>query len=212
MKRDNSYSIAALVFLAGCLLAASGCSSKSTKFYVLTALAKPETSLSRFPDGDLSIGIGPVVLPDYVNRPQIVTKSNVNQLVLNDHHHRAESLNYNVSRVLSNNFSTLLGTEHISNYPWNRYTRIDYQVAIDVTRFESVLGEEAILEARWVISTDRGKNELARKRSRITRAANGDQHGGDPYSALVFAESQALAELSREIADTIDDIYRQREG
>ncbi len=187
-----------LILLCSGMLTIYGCSSKPTKFYVLTPLAEVQTIPDRLNEDTLSIGVGPISLPDYVNRPQIVTKNGANELVIDEFYRWAEPLRTNVSRVLRDNLATLLGTENINKYPWNRFVHIDYQVSIDFTRFDSVIGKEATIEARWVILTDRGRNEALRKKSKITKKAETEH-----YDAIVIAESQALAELSQQIAHEI---------
>jgi len=165
---------------------------------VLTPLAEVQTIPDRLNEDTLSIGVGPISLPDYVNRPQIVTKNGANELVIDEFYRWAEPLRTNVSRVLRDNLATLLGTENINKYPWNRFVHIDYQVSIDFTRFDSVIGKEATIEARWIVLTDRGRNEILRKKSKITKEAETEH-----YDAIVIAESQALAELSQQIAHEI---------
>ena len=187
-----------LILLCSGMLTIYGCSSKPTKFYVLTPLAEVQTIPDRLNEDTLSIGVGPISLPDYVNRPQIVTKNGANELVIDEFYRWAEPLRTNVSRVLRDNLATLLGTENINKYPWNRFVHIDYQVSIDFTRFDSVIGKEATIEARWIVLTDRGRNEILRKKSKITKKADTEH-----YDAIVIAESQALAELSQQIAHEI---------
>ena len=187
-----------LILLCSGMLTIYGCSSKPTKFYVLTPLAEVQTIPDRLNEDTLSIGVGPISLPDYVNRPQIVTKNGANELVIDEFYRWAEPLRTNVSRVLRDNLATLLGTENINKYPWNRFVHIDYQVSIEFTKFDSVIGREATIEARWVISTDRGRNEILRKKSKITKKAETER-----YDAIVVAKSQALAELSQQIAHEI---------
>ena len=187
-----------LILLCSGMLTIYGCSSKPTKFYVLTPLAEVQTIPDRLNEDTLSIGVGPISLPDYVNRPQIVTKNGANELVIDEFYRWAEPLRTNVSRVLSDNLATLLVTENINKYPWNRFVHIDYQVSIDFTRFDSVIGKEATIEARWIVLTDRGRNEILRKKSKITKEAETEH-----YDAIVIAESQALAELSQQIAHEI---------
>jgi len=187
-----------LILLCSGILTVNGCSSKPTKFYVLTPLSKVQTIPNRLNEDTLSIGVGPISLPDYVDRTQIVTNNGENELVIDEFYRWAEPLSTNVSRVLRDNLATLLGTENINKYPWNRFVHIDYQVAIEITRFDSVIGKEATIEARWVILTDRGRNEILRKKSKITKKA-----GIEHYAAIVIAQSQALAELSQQIAHEI---------
>src|SRR5438105_2115499 len=65
----------ALVAMAVGAIALSGCSTPAlpTRLYVLTPLTQVEP-VSRAPGvGDVTIGVGPVELPQYVNRPEVVT-------------------------------------------------------------------------------------------------------------------------------------------
>ena len=195
---NSKFVTAALILLYSAIFTISGCSSKPTKFYMLTSLAEVQTMPDRLNEDTLSIGVGPISLPDYVNRPQIVTKNGENELVIDEFYRWAEPLRTNVSRVLSDNLATLLGTENINKYPWNRFKHIDYQVEIDFTRFDSVIGKEATIEARWVISIDKGRNEILRKKSKITKKAETEY-----YDAIAIAKSQALAELCQQIAHEI---------
>jgi uncharacterized lipoprotein YmbA len=198
---NSKFVTAALILLCSGMFTISGCSSKPTKFYMLTPLAEVQTIPDRLNEDTLSIGVGPISLPDYVNRPQIVTKNGANELVIDEFYRWAEPLRTNVSRVLSDNLAALLGTENINKYPWNRFVHIDYQVTIDITRFDSVFGKEATIEARWVILTDKGRNEAFRKKSKITKKVETKY-----YDAIVIAESQALAELSQQIAQEIQTL------
>jgi len=187
-----------LILICSGMLTVNGCSSKPTKFYVLTPLAEGQTIPDKLNEDTLSIGVGPISLPDYVKRPQIVTKNGENELVIDEFYRWAEPLDANISRVLSDNLAILLGTENINKYPWNRFKRIDYQAEIDFTRFDSVIGKEATIEVRWVILNDRGRNEILRKKSKITKKAETEN-----YDAIAIAESQALAELCQQIAHEI---------
>ena len=61
---------ASLVFFGGCVR-----SSQPSNFNVLTPLASSER-LPPLPGGErgLSLGVGPVTLPPYLDRPEIVTR------------------------------------------------------------------------------------------------------------------------------------------
>jgi uncharacterized lipoprotein YmbA len=75
---------------------------------------------------------------------------------------------------------------------------IDYQVAVDVVRCDGRLGDAAYLEARWSIFKGQDKKLLKTMRSSISAPVT-----GPGYADLVAAESRALAQLSQEIAQTI---------
>ena len=81
---------------------------------------------------------------------------------------------------------------------------IQYQVTVDVSRFDGTLGENAWLNARWSILDGENKKVLAMHRSLINEPS-----GAPSYKAMVEAQSRALAKLSREIADAIKEISQK---
>ena len=74
---------------------------------------------------------------------------------------------------------------------------IDYQVTVDIVRFDGQLGGTVDLVARWSVLIGKEKKVLAMKRSDIKEKT------GNGYDALVSAQSRALGRLSQEIAETI---------
>ena len=69
------------------LLLISGCVSKSAsnRFYTLNAIPKGETK-ANVSEGQrcIAIGIGPVELPAYLDRPQIVVRTSANRFDFTD--------------------------------------------------------------------------------------------------------------------------------
>ena len=183
--------------LGGCLL--GGGTQQRAKFYMLNSLysskAAMETEIAR---DVLSIGVGPVQLPQYVNRPQIVTRISRNELEVDEFARWGEPLKDNFSRVLAENISVLLSTDRVFVYPWNWTAPIDYQVVIDVTRFDGAVGGDVSIRARWTLLGDDGEKVLLRKNSSLSIRAD-----ASTYEALVSAQSRMLADLSNEIAEEI---------
>src|SRR5271167_5197956 len=136
----------ALIAFGTCAIAA-GCSVLSpqpdrSKFFILTPIsdsagitANPASMTN--PNSQLTIGVGPVGFPDYLRRLAVVTRVAPNRIDLSDEKRWAEPLDKNFTRVLSENLATLLNTQRVEKYPWALTTRIDYQVEIDVQRFET---------------------------------------------------------------------------
>ncbi len=185
------------------LLLIGGCgSSAPTRFYLLNSLSGPETGqlVSNSKDS-MAIGIGPVTLSEYLNRPQIVTRSSQNELRLAEFDQWAEPLKENVSRVLAENLSAFLSTDSIAVLPWKKSEPIDYQVAVDLIRFEGKIGGNVLLNARWAILGENGKKVLLKKKSSFRKPVDKKE-----YEALVSAMNKALEDLSREIAETIKDL------
>ena len=178
------------------LMNLGGCSSTPpTHFYVLTPLLSSEAlGLATVAARGPSVGLGPVTLPQYLDRPQIVSRASRAKLNLGEFDQWAAPLKDIVASVLAENLSMLMSTDHIAVYPWPRSTTIDYQIMVDVTRFDGEMGGEILLLARWSIVAKDGK-EWVKKKSRFSQPA-----GAPNYEATVTAMSRALERLSRDIA------------
>lgn len=179
------------------LLMLWGCgSTPPTRFYVLPTLtdASPPAPTSK---RDLTIGVGPVTLPPYLDRPQIVTRASRVKLDLGEFDQWAASLQDGVVRVLAENLSLLIPTDRVVLHPWSRMTVPDYQVTVEVMQFDAGPGGEVVLAARWQILTANEK-ELVMRKSRLTAAA-----GGHEYEAMVTAMGRTLDTLSRDIATAL---------
>jgi uncharacterized lipoprotein YmbA len=188
-----------LVF-TGCLGAKGP--TQPTKFYVLNSLyslEKKEALVAKMPN--ITIGVGPVELPKYINRPHIVTRAIQNEIQIEEFERWAEPIDSNFFRVLADNLSILLQTDNIVSFPAKRSTKVDYQVAVTVTRFDGVVGENVLLRARWSIFGENGEKKLISKHSVYKKPVNGEE-----LKDLVSAQSLALANLSYDIAQAIAGI------
>jgi hypothetical protein len=185
--------VALLVVLGGCL----GGGSPPSRFYLLSPLPVPEAAAA----SGVAIGVGPVAIPDYLNRAQIVTRTGENQLELAEFDRWAEPLQKNLSRVLVLNLSTLLSTDRVALHPWNRSTPMDYQVIVDVGRFEAGRDGRASLLARWTIVAGTDRKILLMRKSTFSEPI-----APDGYEATVASMSRLVGALSREIAAEIGDL------
>lgn len=196
-------SVGVLALLGLCLLGLSGCgSSPPTRFYVLPSLTGAETAPPAAPR-DLTIGVGPVTLPPYLDRLQIVTRASRARLVLGEFDQWAASLQDSVPRVLAENLSLLIPTDRVLLHPWSRTIEPDYQVTVDVTQFDAGPSGEVVLAARWRILSANEK-ELVIRKAHFTAAA-----GRQGYEATVSAMGHALDALSQDIAAALLTIVQQ---
>ena len=191
--------LALVAATVGTSLMAGGCASQPSRFYLLSALANIETA-SPGTSGQQgpTIGVGPVTLPRYVDRPQIVTRTSPYELKVAEFDSWAEALDTNFTRVLAENLSILLPTARVVMSPWPRAIPIDYQVTVDVTHLLSQVSGDSLLIADWTLFKGEGQDVLTSGRSRFSASP-----GGQDYAAMVAAMSQTVASLSREIATTI---------
>jgi uncharacterized protein len=194
--------ITLVAVILGMSALAGGCASQPSRFYVLSALpgAEPATLATSGQQGP-AIGIGPVTLPRYLDRPQIVTRASSYELKLAEFDRWAEPLDVNFARVLAENLSLLIPTGRVAVFPWPRATPIDFQVSIEVAHFLSQMGGESLLIADWTLLRGEGQQTLAHGKSHFSAPA-----GGQDYASIVAAMSQTVASLSREIAAAIGGV------
>ena len=193
------------------LIALGGCAgTQPTRFYVLSSLPRSETNQAESVKGGVAVGIRPVAFPKYLDRPQIVTRAGRNQLDIAEFDQWAEPLKNNFGNVIAENLSILVPTNRIAVFPWTKSTPIDYQVSVEVTRFEASAGEDCLLTARWSIMGKNGKKLILRRKSKFNEplAGGGDPGGRQDFKATVSAMNRALESLSREIADAIKGLSK----
>ena len=176
----------------------AGCgSSQPTRFYVLSNLPHA----AQQPIGgsqDIAVGVGPVELPDYLDRPQIVTRTGQNELNLAEFDKWGESLKDNANQVLAENIAVLLPSKKVHTYPWKRATTLDSQLVVKITRFDHTEGGDTVLHARWGILSGDGMKELLSRETRYV-----ERPDGLGYAATVAAMNRALAQFSRDAANAI---------
>ncbi len=193
-----------LMFLGGCA------GTQPTRFYVLSSLPRSETNQAESVKGGVAVGIRPVALPKYLDRPQIVTRASRNQLDIAEFDQWAEPLKNNFGNVIAENLSILVPTNRIAVFPWTKSTPIDYQVSVEVTRFEASAGGDSLLTARWSIMGKNGKKLILRRKSKFSEpvAGGGGPSGRQDFTATVSAMNRALESLSREIAEAIKGLSK----
>ena len=195
-RRRLAVSAALVLVLTG------GCLGRSDpiRYYVLTDAARPAgVSPSAEPAKGAALGVGPITLPRYLDRPNIVTRRGA-EIDVAEFDRWSEPLSEGVPRTVAANLSSLLGTDRVAVFPWPVDRDVQYQVVIDVIRFDGSLGADVLLEARWRIVAPERKDLLIRY-STVHEAT------GDPgYLGLVGGMSRSLVTLSGEIAQAIKEL------
>jgi len=183
-----------LVSLSACSSALTTADSAlgDTRFYSLVALAPSSTSSN----SALRIGVGPIEIPRLLNRPQIISRKDNTEILMAEKHQWGGSYKEELVQALTDNLSNLLNTENIEQYPWKFSFKPDYNIRINIERFDGQLGKAVTLRARWRLY--KNNKEITVKRSVITVEVQ-----GKGYAAYVKAQSQALAQLSKNIASRI---------
>lgn len=182
--------------LSGLLAAACvdiGGDTVPSRFYVLSAAEATRTPSA--PDGK-AILVGPVTLPRYLDRPQIVTRPTPNQLALAEYDRWGGRLDDNVVRVLAQDLAAQLGTGRVAIFPREQRLPDALQISVDVSRFEQIGENGAVeLDAQWSLYPPNRRQPVIGT-SRILAALK-----GTGVEATVAAMSEALDKLAQEIAE-----------
>jgi uncharacterized protein len=152
----------------------------------------------------LAIGLGPIKMPQYLDRPELVTRTSPNGIELSNNERWAEPLSDNFRHVLARDLTALLGTTDVVPYPWYAGTKLDYIVRVDVERFDADTSGAADLTARWELAAKNGA-VLAGRQSQFSQQANA--LNGDAAAAALSAD---LGELAKEVASAIAQAEQQR--
>jgi uncharacterized protein len=192
-------------------LAASGCFTPQpdpSKFFLLApadgAAANSVAPTGLAPSFSPTIGLGPIKLPEYLDRDEVVTRVGPNRLELSDKDRWAEPLSDNFRQVLAQDLTQSLGTHSVIFFPWVGTTQIDYQVRIDVYRFETDPNANAQLVAHWQVLDGSGKLLYAGD-SNLSEQAQ----PGEPVAAAL---SRTVEGLARQIASAIQSLPRRQPG
>jgi uncharacterized lipoprotein YmbA len=197
-RPDGAAVLIASAWLCGCSLLSP--QPDVSRFYTLSPTADagaPNDGAS----GRLTYGLGPIALPPYLDRTELAMRVSAAEVTYSRTDFWAEPLKSNLTRVLQQNLSVLLGGERIVLYPWPRGDAVSYQVAVTVLQFERTAAGEAQLHARWSIREPRSGAEVSSKESTFVHAA-----AGPTAAAAVTALSTDVGDLSREIASALQSL------
>jgi uncharacterized protein len=167
----------------------SSCGAGDRSFYMLT------------PDGPApnkggdAIGVGPVTVAEYADRPNLILAESGHRLGISDDHRWAGDVSSAVARVTATNLGRRWGTGQVKTYPWRGEDGLRKQVTLDIRQFHGDVDGHAVLEAGWRVYS------LPDRRLLASQTFTGfEPLEEDGYDALVAAQSRLLARMADEIA------------
>lgn len=179
----------------------SGCAGTDpSRFYTLHASKSPDIVQQSLPS-ELFVMIGPIEIPDYLDRPQIVSRTSQNEITFSEFQRWAGSLKDDITRVLSEDLTELLSGDAISISPWEWGTTSDYRIGVIIRRFDIRPEGNVLLNARCTIIGKDGMTQLLMWEASIT-----EPFTEQTYDAKVSSMSRALEKLSQDIAEKIKEV------
>lgn len=190
------------LLVSGCLKLGEG-RGEATRHFTLSATSVEP--LPAFSDNTelLVLGLGPLRLAAYLDRPQIVTRTSAHQLHLADTAHWAEPLTDNILRTLAANLIELTGGAQVLVFPWRAAQSPTHQVTLHVEQFDSGPDDQAHLRVFWTLRTHKGGHPEVSRLSTYSVLLSGSdpEHRvaalSDVLAAFSVDLSQALAEMRR---------------
>lgn len=180
----------ALGLAAALALAACGTAPKE-RFYMLEGpgAAPPAAAAS-----SMSVFVGPVVVPEAVDRTPMVIRTSPNQVDVEDFERWAEPLKSAIPRVIAENLMRELGTPRVGATRAASLAPADWRVAIEIQRFDSSLADGATIDALWTITGPKGAAP------RTGRTLAHEPVAQPSHAAVAAAHSRALATVAHDIA------------
>lgn len=205
MEKNNfSYGLAAVLFtllLSGCVSVAA---SPNPHFYMPEAIAKKQLSQKFDIASGVIIAVGPVGIPGYQDRPQIVTRNKDGTINFAQFDRWAEPLDSGLARLISDDLATMLPAASFQLFPCNFAIPLDYQVIVDILQLDSQLDKSIVMTAQWSIIDSKNRKLLLTRKNQFSQAIN--PHN---YSGLSKALGEVSVFLSKEIAEDLANLSRQ---
>lgn len=192
---------AALGLLLGISLPLGGCASFFSRdpvpidYFVLTPVAAGGASGVV---GGPVYAVGPIALPQYLTQSTIAIRPEDNEIAFAADKQWAGPLSSNIGSTLAENLSVMLPSDRVVVLPVGPAVPVDFQVSLDVVRFERQPDSHVMLLARWSTFGDGGRRLLGMYRSELRSPGSADD-----YPAIASAMSGLLGDLAREVATAL---------
>jgi uncharacterized lipoprotein YmbA len=144
-----------------------------------------------------SLGIGPITVPEYLNRSGLVYSRQGNELKVSGTERWAEPLEDGIARVISMNLAVLVDTHNLRFFPWNSRRAPDYGIKINVLSLDAN-NEEALLVAEWLLYQPATEATVSRRISQLRYplpdGALAPAQIAPAYSDLLYQLSEIIAQ------------------
>lgn len=197
MRHLNPIHLLLLLALMGLSLGLSACRSAAPPitYYTLDPLSlSDKVPRSAVDPTALRVGVGPVSLPTYLQRAQIITRSGNHTLAVNDFHRWAGPLDEEILRVLLVSVGKALPGAEVLPYPWGRSHAPTHQVRLTVQRFDGQIGGQVHLRGIWHLTCQTESDKSVSRSFDITEKISASGIAG-----LVDAQNHALGTLTGQI-------------
>ena len=190
------------LILIGCV---SIPNSPTPRFYALSTVDGKNEIKKINTVSDLIIGVGPVKIPEYQDRPQIVTITKEKTLQFAQFDRWGESLDVGVVRLIREDLTAMLPKAKLILYPWNPLIPVKYQVTVEVVQLDSELNGDMFFVVQWMIIDLPNSKTVMIKRSEFRQPIIPQN-----YAGMAQTLSTACASLSGQIAEAFEKLQEKK--
>ena len=166
----------------------------AARFYTLSPMAvESEDSQSSISNKHI-ISVGPIKVAAYLDRSEIVTRSNPTHVELAGFDRWAEPFEEIVASTLAENITSLLPSVYAIVDVWPE-AKVEYQLLMKIKKFESDKDGNIYLLANWGILQHSTRRMGTVYESKIVKSGSSND-----FNEITKTMSLALAELSKEVA------------
>ena len=192
----NTKSIQALVLISAIIIC--GCAhSPDPRFYLI--LSKTPVTVAFANPAVPMIGLRPIELASYLNRPQIVMRKGEREIVYSQFDRWAEPLETQVSTYITDSLAGKLNGFRIRSFPWRDADVPLMEVSITILNLEGTEDGSVNLRANWQITLGSGKKSILEE-SRSELSVKSAEPG---IPGVVASVEDLLGQLSQIIADVV---------
>lgn len=191
------------LFLCGgiCVALFVGCAAQPPTHYYDLA---PQASVAdKLIGRDITLGVGPVTLPQLLDRPGVVTRQHESGVKVANYHIWAGELEPTFTRVLAESIALRLQQDTIWPSPWDNRFRPEYQLRIFVNQYSGELKGEVVLSLTWTLLADYGNKVISTRRYRATANSEGG------YLGYVSTLNQLLAGFAGEVSIKLSEFLSE---
>jgi uncharacterized lipoprotein YmbA len=180
----------------------SGCisipNSPTPRFYALSVVDEGQVSKKISIPSSEVIGIGPLKIPEYLDRPQIVTLDKNKMFQFAQFDRWGQSLDLGLASLIREDLTVIAPGIKMTLYPWNPLIAVKYQVVLEVVQMDSELDKDMFLVVQWTVIDVQNSRTVLIKRSVFRQPVTPPN-----YSGLANTLSTMCASLSSQIAEAL---------
>lgn len=184
-----------IYFLLLCFVLINCSTSKPSSFYNIIAIQNNDFEIKN--DEKVTIGIKQAVIPNYLNRPQIITIKNGVEFTVSESNRWLESLQYSIQRAVVNNISNYSKNFTVKSINFEN-DKFDFTIQIEINGLDGNFNNFVELDAFYTIKDKNNKIEIRHVKLRSNIFINNSD-----YAKLVNEYNLLIEELSKNIAKDI---------